>query len=130
MPMPRRSTATPCISTFPMWIEPAVGFSKPAIMRSVVVLPQPDGPSSETNSPGAIVRSSGPTACVTPKCLVRPVTEIEAMEKRSAHDFSIHPLEIFVRVLVHLLVIKRLDLGGVGSGDAQARQVPHQRRGL
>ena len=30
---------------------PAVGSSKPPIMRSVVVLPQPDGPSSEKNSP-------------------------------------------------------------------------------
>ena len=30
---------------------PAVGSSKPAIIRIVVVLPQPDGPSSEKNSP-------------------------------------------------------------------------------
>ena len=32
-------------------IAPAVGSSKPAIMRSMVVLPEPDGPSSEKNSP-------------------------------------------------------------------------------
>jgi hypothetical protein len=32
-------------------IVPAVGFSNPAIIRSVVVLPQPDGPRNETNSP-------------------------------------------------------------------------------
>ena len=37
-------------------ILPAVGCSKPAISRSVVVLPQPDGPSSEKNSPLAIVQ--------------------------------------------------------------------------
>ena len=30
---------------------PAVGISKPASMRSSVVLPQPDGPSSAKNSP-------------------------------------------------------------------------------
>ena len=30
---------------------PAVGSSKPATMRSTVVLPQPDGPRKETNSP-------------------------------------------------------------------------------
>ena len=30
---------------------PSVGGMKPAIMRKVVVLPQPEGPSSETNSP-------------------------------------------------------------------------------
>ncbi len=34
-----------------MRIAPAVGTSKPATMRSVVVLPQPDGPRNETNSP-------------------------------------------------------------------------------
>ena len=32
-------------------IVPAVGRSKPPIIRSVVVLPQPDGPRNETNSP-------------------------------------------------------------------------------
>ncbi len=31
-----------------------VGVSNPAIMRSVVVLPQPDGPSIEKNSPSAM----------------------------------------------------------------------------
>ena len=33
-----------------------MGRSNPAIIRSVVVLPQPDGPSSEKNSPGGICR--------------------------------------------------------------------------
>ena len=31
--------------------------------RSSVVLPQPDGPISETNSPGAIARSISLSAC-------------------------------------------------------------------
>jgi hypothetical protein len=33
----------------PMKMRPAIGSWKPAIMRSVVVLPQPDGPSSVSN---------------------------------------------------------------------------------
>ena len=33
--------------------RPSFGRSKPAMMRSSVVLPQPDGPSSVTNSPSA-----------------------------------------------------------------------------
>ena len=33
-------------------MSPAVGSSKPASIRSVVVLPQPEGPSSERNSAG------------------------------------------------------------------------------
>ena len=34
-----------------MVIVPVVGVSNPAIMRSVVVLPQPLGPRNDTNSP-------------------------------------------------------------------------------
>ena len=33
------------------YISPSVGVSRPAIILSVVVLPQPEGPNSETNSP-------------------------------------------------------------------------------
>ena len=35
---------------------PSVGVSNPAIIRKVVVFPQPDGPNRVTNSPGFIVR--------------------------------------------------------------------------
>ena len=41
---------------------PRVGSTKPAIMRSVVVLPQPDGPSSTTNSPSATSSVTSRTA--------------------------------------------------------------------
>ena len=43
-------------------MAPVVGLSKPAIIRSVVVLPQPDGPSIEKNSPAPIVKSASSTA--------------------------------------------------------------------
>jgi hypothetical protein len=39
-------TSLPCSCTVPR-----VGSSKPATIRMVVVLPQPDGPSNEKNSP-------------------------------------------------------------------------------
>src|SRR4051812_41563971 len=52
-------------------MRPEVGSSKPAIMRSVVVLPQPLGPSREKNSPAPISRSIALTAVVLPKILVR-----------------------------------------------------------
>jgi hypothetical protein len=35
----------------PMLMVPEVGCSRPATQRSVVVLPQPEGPSSTTTSP-------------------------------------------------------------------------------
>ena len=38
--------------------------SKPAIMRSVVVLPQPDGPSRTMNSPWSMVSMTSSTAGV------------------------------------------------------------------
>ena len=54
MPMLRRLGGTnwprPLTTASSMRISPEVGFSKPAIMRSIVVLPQPEGPSSVTNS--------------------------------------------------------------------------------
>src|SRR5690348_18273697 len=56
-------------------IRPLVGCSKPAISRSVVVLPQPDGPSREKNSPLATVRSMLSTATSANR-LVRPTSSI------------------------------------------------------
>ena len=44
---------------------PRVGSSKPAIIRIVVVLPQPDGPSMEKNSPVRMARSMPRTAVIT-----------------------------------------------------------------
>ena len=56
MPSPR-SRGSRSLTTRPsMRISPAVGSSKPAIMRSVVVLPQPDGPTNTTNSPSSMVK--------------------------------------------------------------------------
>jgi len=46
---------------------PSLGARKPAIIRSVVVLPQPDGPRRETNSPGGSVRLKRSTAVTLPK---------------------------------------------------------------
>src|ERR1700758_299104 len=51
-------------------IRPLVGCSKPAIMRSVVVLPQPEGPSSVKNSPGGISISIASTATTSSKRFV------------------------------------------------------------
>jgi hypothetical protein len=57
----RRVTSTP-----PMWIVPSLTASSPATMRNVVVLPQPEGPSSVTSSPGWIVKLIASTAVTLP----------------------------------------------------------------
>src|SRR6266851_5717328 len=51
----------------PIEIRPPVDSSRPATMRSVVVLPQPEGPSSVTNSPASTARPKRSTATTPPK---------------------------------------------------------------
>ena len=57
----RAGTCTPSAgaetSRPPMLMRPAVGCSRPATQRSVVVLPQPEGPSSTTISPARYVEA-------------------------------------------------------------------------
>ena len=50
----------------PIAISPPLISSSPAIMRSVVDLPQPDGPTRTTNSWSLISRSIPFTACTPP----------------------------------------------------------------
>src|SRR5438105_985761 len=56
MPMLRWFGFSRVTSLPPIRICPEVGSSKPAIMRSTVVLPQPDGPRKDTNSPAPTSR--------------------------------------------------------------------------
>src|SRR5277367_881505 len=46
----------PFTASLSTWILPLVGERKPAIAFKSVVLPQPDGPSRQTNSPSATSR--------------------------------------------------------------------------
>ena len=48
-------------------MRPPSGRSKPAIIRSSVVLPQPEGPSSVKNSPASMARLTSSTAVKSPK---------------------------------------------------------------
>src|SRR5262249_33488402 len=52
--------------------SPSLGTAKPATHDSVVVLPEPDGPSSVRNSPGRAVSVMPSTARVAPKVLTSP----------------------------------------------------------
>ena len=57
-------------------IRPPVGSSKPPIIRRVVVLPQPDGPRSEKNSPEAMSMDTPSTARTAPKRFSRSTSRI------------------------------------------------------
>ena len=65
---------------------PALGSSKPAIIRSVVVLPDPEGPSMVKNSPRSISRSIPATATTSPYCLVRPARRMSGGESVTTFD--------------------------------------------
>ena len=72
MPMSRLAADSPVRSAPSTSTAPRSGWSKPATMRSAVVLPQPDGPSSATSSPGASARSKPSSARAAPKERCRP----------------------------------------------------------
>ena len=79
MPKLRLCVGTRVMSSPSRRIAPAVGSSSPAIMRSSVVLPQPDGPSRQTKVPCGTVRLTSSTAVKSPKCLVT------SFEDKSGH---------------------------------------------
>src|SRR5258708_20950112 len=60
-------------------ISPEVMASRPAIMRKVVVLPQPDGPTNTTNSLSWMCRSTSFTTCVVSNFLLSLRTMTSAM---------------------------------------------------
>ena len=61
-----RSIGGSSLTTFSsIEICPPVMLSSPATMRSVVVLPQPDGPTSTTNSWSRMSRFTSMTACTS-----------------------------------------------------------------
>src|SRR5947207_16016057 len=62
-------TSRPCNT-----IRPRSGVSNPAIIRRVVVLPHPDGPSIEKNDPPGISKETTFTATTSPKACVTLAT--------------------------------------------------------
>src|SRR5574341_1110062 len=81
----------PVTSCSPMKTRPASGCSNPAIIRSVVVLPQPEGPRSVRSSAGSTVRLTSRTAYTSPftRCANRfetPSTRMPAALTSSSQD--------------------------------------------
>src|SRR6478609_9731798 len=66
----RRLAGTPIIDASRIRMSPEDGFSNPAIIRIRVVLPHPDGPRIEKNSPGATLNVTSLTAMCAPNRLV------------------------------------------------------------
>src|ERR1043165_4953942 len=66
-------------SSSPRKICPEVGSSRPAIMRKVVVLPQPEGPSRQKNSPSPTVKLEFSPAVKSANSLRNRWTRISAI---------------------------------------------------
>src|SRR4030081_3163264 len=64
----------------PIAMVPPLTSSSPAIIRSVVDLPQPDGPTSTANAPSGIVRLTSRTAWTAPYRLWMLLSTTAAME--------------------------------------------------
>src|SRR5690349_15085073 len=79
--------------------RPAVAGSRPAMMRRKVVLPQPLGPTSEMNSPGATERSIARSASSVSNRLSRAETASLAVIRspcsvaRPRHELAFEPAE-------------------------------------
>jgi hypothetical protein len=69
MARPRLAGGTVVASCPSILISPPVTSSSPAISRSSVDLPQPEGPTKTANSPSSMVRSSGGMTSTAPKLL-------------------------------------------------------------
>ena len=66
MAMSRSRGETRLTSRSPIRTRPPEIASSPASIRSAVVLPEPDGPTSTMNSPSAIASDSSRTASTAP----------------------------------------------------------------
>src|SRR5262245_15826812 len=71
-------------SRSPMKMFPPVSSTRPAIRLSVVVLPQPDGPTNATNSPSSMVRDRWSTAWNEPYVLTTSLSRTCAIRIAAA----------------------------------------------
>src|SRR5690606_28679258 len=72
---------------------PMSGKSSPAMMRSSVVLPDPDGPSSARNSPGRASRLTLSSATKSPKRLVMPESVMLISMSRVGAVIAVAPFQ-------------------------------------
>ena len=80
MAMSRSFGATLLTTRPPIAISPAVIVSSPAIMASSVDFPQPDGPTSTTNSPASTSRLMPFSTSTAPKLLLTLLTLSDAIQ--------------------------------------------------
>src|SRR4051794_40253546 len=88
----------PVASASPKNTCPRSGISSPAITRSSVVLPDPDGPRSARSSPARTSSDTPRRAAVSPNSLAIPATRMSmpvprSMGRSSGESIAVSPLE-------------------------------------
>src|SRR3954451_11232704 len=112
MARPRSEAGRPVTSCPSMAMLPPLTVSRPAMMRSRVDLPQPDGPTKTTNSPSATLRSTAWITVIDPKVFLMPLSVSSAIVASLANSSrSFHP-----RI-------------GDAGGDEALQENKHQRDG-
>src|SRR6478736_3189701 len=132
MPISRTWAGRRSMRSLPKRISPPSSSVKPAIMRSKVVLPQPEGPSRVKNSPSPTSRLTLSTARTVPKVRLTPAMTMPAtLAGVLQHVLDLlEGLGALLRPAV-LVVLDELDLrqrrhaaGQGGEVDVAARRPP------
>ena len=92
----------------PMRISPPLICSRPAIMRSKVDLPQPDGPTKTQNSPSSISTETPLMMWVWPKYLCTPSMETDAIQIPCIQlnpGHAVHPTRPFQRETLAVSIV-------------------------
>src|SRR2546423_5381843 len=122
----RRFGGTPAISSPAILRSPRSGCSKPLVMRSVVDLPHPEGPSSEKRLPLATAKLMLSTATKWPKAFVTPTNSTSTFTfapagSATGHQASLTKLELHFAVPAlaplrrHLADVIVVEQDGLGS---------------
>src|SRR5262245_23237465 len=110
----------------PMRISPPVMFSSPAIIRSSVDLPQPEGPTSTTNSPSRIEMSTPWITAVAPKAFRTSRIATEAIHSSRSYCGGFVPS--FLRFgAIRADARVRTPAQGKSSGFRQSKSKPDLR---
>src|SRR5918993_228346 len=108
--MSRSSGGTSFIGRSPKKSWPLVGRSNPASMLRVVVLPQPDGPSSTRSSPSRISRYRCFTATLPPSnCLLTSTKRICLFVALSADRAAGGAMRFVALISLTLPLLQRID---------------------
>ena len=89
MPMLRWCGGANVMSRSPTQTVPEVGCTNPPSMPSKVVLPEPDGPSSDTNSLGAISSDTSSSATTGPYRFVADLSDTPVFARASIACLSL-----------------------------------------